>query len=78
MFFLSIDMKISAYLGNSNKPPWGLIREGGLFVKTSFRGGVYSRVGGSFESGGLIDHLRYLYIQIRKETTEKCKFAYLS
>ena len=35
---------------NSNNPRWGLIRKGGLFVKSNFRGG------GSFESGGLIDH----------------------
>ena len=39
---------------NSNNPPWGLIRKGGLFVKSNFRGV------GLFESEGLIDHLRYL------------------
>ena len=47
-------LKISAHLGNSNKPPWGLIRGGGgdYLSKSVLGVGAYSRV------GGLIDPLR--------------------
>ena len=48
---------------NSNKPPWGLIREWGLICQNGFwGGGLFGSGGGGgglFGSGGLFDHLRY-------------------
>ena len=57
---------------NSNNPPWGLIRKGGLFVKSNFRGG------GLFESGGLIDHLRYWKSEIFGKDVHQISLQMLS
>ena len=45
MFFLSIGLKISAYLGNSNKPPWGLFERGAYLSKSVLGVGGLSREG---------------------------------
>ena len=36
---------------NSNKPPWGLIRDGGLFIQSALGVGAYSRGGGLIKGG---------------------------
>ena len=53
----------------------GLIREGNLFLKISFRGGGLFERGGLFDSGGLIDHLRYF---ISDNNNKQIIFHFLS
>ena len=44
---------------NSNNLSWGLIREWGLICQVRVQRWGFIREGGLFESGDLIDHLRY-------------------